>query len=159
MKDLGEAKVILGMQITTKQEPSSIVLLRVHIFRKGWRIQHEYEQGGFNSLKARLEAILDKKLHEIINIPYASAIGSIMYFMGCCTHDLTYAMRVSWLKPNHLNTLAFYKLWSIFLVRECISRGGLVLFNSSPSPLGIIVYRKIPSLYVWVHPCNVITCI
>lgn len=33
-------------------------------------------------------------MHKIESIPYASAVGSIMYTMVCCRPDLAYAMSV-----------------------------------------------------------------
>ena len=98
MKDLGEAKVCLGLEITRDREN-----------RKLWLTQESYmekivDRFGMSdskpvptpmeepkSLDARLEVITEND-NDAINIPYREAIGSLMYLMMGSRPDIAYAV-------------------------------------------------------------------
>ena len=99
MKDLGDAKKILGMEITRDREKGSLTVS-----------QKEYTMkflGNFNKEKAksvstplgahfRLSSATEKEIKEegeyMRNISYQSAVGSLMYSMFGTRPDLAYAI-------------------------------------------------------------------
>ncbi|GKE00686.1 retrotransposon protein, putative, ty1-copia subclass, partial [Tanacetum coccineum] len=78
MKELGEAKKILGMEIVRDR---SRKILRVS--QSGWALQ---------ALKDC--PVRDYDVERMSKVPYANAVGSLMYLMLCTRPDITYVVSV-----------------------------------------------------------------
>lgn len=101
MKDLGSVKQILGMKIVRDRKNERL-----------WLSQERYIEKvleRFNMSKAKLVAsslashfklssqqcpTSENEKQEMIKVPYASAIGSLMYAMVCTRPDLAHAVGV-----------------------------------------------------------------
>lgn len=101
MKDLGEARVILGMQINRKKEDGSVTLSQSAYLDK---VLCRYNMNQCKSVSTPIKTGLKLSIHQgpkteeemkgMAVIPYASSVGSLMYAMVCCRPDLTYVMSV-----------------------------------------------------------------
>ena len=101
MKDLGEASYILGMKIYRDRSKRMLglsqsmyidtVLKRFSMknFKKGYLpIGHEI------NLSKRDCPIIPQERERMSRVPYASALGSIMYAMICTRPDVAYSLGV-----------------------------------------------------------------
>ncbi|GJS97909.1 retrovirus-related pol polyprotein from transposon TNT 1-94 [Tanacetum coccineum] len=77
MKDLGAAKKILGMEIIRDRRKGRFVPLVAHF-----------------KLSSTLSPDTEEEMDYISRVPYASAVGSIMYAMVCTRHDIAQAVSV-----------------------------------------------------------------
>ncbi|URE44176.1 Retrotransposon protein [Musa troglodytarum] len=75
MKDIGPAKQILGMQISRDRKNKKI-----------WLSQKKYIEKSPSS---------DEEKEKMQKVPYASAVGSLMYAMVCTRSDIAYAVGVT----------------------------------------------------------------
>lgn len=99
MKDLGDAKKILGMNIVRDRKNSTISLNQVSYVKK---ILSKFKMENAKSVNVPLAGhfILSKsqcpqsesELKEMENVSYSNAIGSIMYLMVSTRPDLAYAL-------------------------------------------------------------------
>ena len=98
MKDLGNAKQILGMEITRDR-----TLRRIYLTQKGY-LEKELDRFGFEDVKPvmtslsqqfRLKACDEKSEEDrayMDKIPYANLVGSLIYAMVCTRSNLSYAV-------------------------------------------------------------------
>nr|GEY83420.1 retrovirus-related Pol polyprotein from transposon TNT 1-94 [Tanacetum cinerariifolium] len=101
MKDLGEAKKILGMEIVRDR---SRKILRVSQFGyvskilKNFRIENgksvQMPLGGHFKLSLKDCPIRDCDVERMSKVPYANAVGSLMYLMVCTRPDIAYAVSI-----------------------------------------------------------------
>ena len=99
MKDLGEAEYILGIKIYRDRSKKLIGLSQETYIDKVFdRFKMQGSKKGFLPMQHGMH--LSKKqcpntpaeLEKMNNVPYASAIGSIMYAMICTRPDVAYAL-------------------------------------------------------------------
>ena len=101
MKDLGQARQILGMKIT-RDRPKK--LLRLSQERYVERVLERFNMhkakpvstplGGHFKLSSKQSPTSEKEKEEMKTTPYASAVGSLMYAMVCTRSDIAYAVGV-----------------------------------------------------------------
>jgi hypothetical protein len=102
MKDLGEAAYILGIKIYRDRSRRLIALNQTTYLDKVLkRFRMEGSKKGFLPMlpgkilsKAQCPASVDDR-EKMSNIPYASAIGSIMYAMLCTRPDVAHALSLT----------------------------------------------------------------
>src|SRR5262249_19173563 len=101
MKDLGEATYILGIKIYRDRSRRLIGLSQsTYIDKMLKRFSMDLSKKGFIPMShgKNLSKSMCPTTHEMIErmskIPYASAIGSIMYAMLCTRPDVSYALSV-----------------------------------------------------------------
>jgi len=100
MKDLGDAKKILGMEITRDREQGVVYLSQRHYLKKVLR-----RFGMDDNTKPvstplaphfKLSAVLSPSNEEeekcMVHVPYASVVGSLMYAMVCTRPDISHAV-------------------------------------------------------------------
>jgi len=98
MKDLGEAKKILGMEITQDRFGETLAIPRELRSEGVGKIQYGRSKISHHSFGTSLQVILQavsiitKEEEKISRVPYASAVGSLMYAMVCTRLDLAYAV-------------------------------------------------------------------
>ena len=101
MKDLGAAKKILGMEIQRDRKAGKLSLSQ-----KGY-LEKVMERFGMQSskpvntplaahfkLSAALSPQTEEEVEHMSRVPYASAVGSIMYAMVCTRPDISHAVSV-----------------------------------------------------------------
>jgi len=94
MKDLGEAQYILGIKICRDRSRKLIGLSqRTYIDKVLKRFNMPMTQGV--TLSKSQCATTRKDIEIMKDIPYASAIGSIMYAMVCTRPDVAYALSMT----------------------------------------------------------------
>ena len=101
MKDLGEATYILGIKIYRNRSKRLIVLSQdIYIDKVLKRFNMQDSKKGFLPMshgvslcKSQCHSTPDEQ-EKMNAIPYASAIGSIMYAMLCTRPDVAYALSV-----------------------------------------------------------------
>ncbi|GJZ28491.1 retrotransposon protein, putative, ty1-copia subclass [Tanacetum coccineum] len=101
MEELGEAKKILGMEIVRDQ---SLKILRVSQFGYVSKILNNFRKdngksvqmplGGHFKLLLKDCPVRDCDVERMSKVPYANAVGSLMYLMVCTRPDITYAVSV-----------------------------------------------------------------
>ncbi|GKA89307.1 retrovirus-related pol polyprotein from transposon TNT 1-94 [Tanacetum coccineum] len=101
MKELKEAKKILGMEIIRDR---SHKILRVSQFRYVSNILNNFRIDNGKSLKMPLGGYFklslkdcpdrDCDVERMSKVPYANAVGSLMYLMVCTRPDIAYAVSV-----------------------------------------------------------------
>ena len=101
MKDLGDAKQILGMRITRDKEAGKLLLSQSDYIEKVLkRFNMENAKpvstplGSQFKLSNKDSPKNDSERASMRNTPYASAIGSIMYAMICTRPDIAHAVGV-----------------------------------------------------------------
>ncbi|KAK8914337.1 hypothetical protein KSP39_PZI023872 [Platanthera zijinensis] len=101
MKDLGPASVILGMQITRERSKKKLWLGQqryVEEVLKKFNMADCKPVGAPMPVGEKLSAEMCPKTHEDIEdmakVPYASAVGSLMYAMVCTRPDIAQAVGV-----------------------------------------------------------------
>lgn len=101
MKDLGPAKQILGMKITRDRKNGKLWLSQERYIEKvlerfnmskakpvGTPLANHFK------LSSKQSPASEKEKIEMKNVPYASAVGSLMYAMVCTRPDIAYAAGV-----------------------------------------------------------------
>ena len=101
MKDLGAAKQILGMRIirdkvngTLKLSQSECVKKVLSRFNMNETKPVSTPLGSHFKLSKEQSAKTEEEMDHMSKVPYASAIGSLMYAMMCTRPDITRAVRV-----------------------------------------------------------------
>ncbi|KAK8926133.1 hypothetical protein KSP39_PZI018401 [Platanthera zijinensis] len=101
MKDLGPASVILGMQITRERSKKKLWLGQQRYIEevlKKFNMADCKPVGAPMPVGEKLSAEMCPKTHEDIEdmakVPYASAVGSLMYAMVCTRPDIAQAVGV-----------------------------------------------------------------
>ena len=102
MKDLGEAAYILGIKIYRDKSKRMIGLSHnTYIDKVLNRFSMQNSKGGFLPMcqgislsKTQCPTMKDER-DRMSKIPYASAIGSIMYVMLCTRSDVSYALSMT----------------------------------------------------------------
>ncbi|KAL1564721.1 Integrase catalytic domain-containing protein [Salvia divinorum] len=102
MKDLGEAKRILGMDIIRRRKTGELWLMQTEYIKKLLlRFRMSDSKGVCTPLSQQFKLSTsqrpanDKDRKEMSDIPYANIIGSIMYTMVCTRPDLSHAVSVT----------------------------------------------------------------
>nr|GEX67956.1 hypothetical protein [Tanacetum cinerariifolium] len=102
MKDLGEAAYILGIKIYRDRSWRLIGLCQNAYIKKILkRYCMENSKRGSIPMQEKLKlsksqgASTPAKLKRMKNVPYASAVGSIMYVVRCTRHDVTFTQNVT----------------------------------------------------------------
>ncbi|KAL0387628.1 UNVERIFIED_CONTAM: Retrovirus-related Pol polyprotein from transposon TNT 1-94 [Sesamum radiatum] len=102
MKDLGEASYILGIKIFRDRSKRILGMTQnsyVEKLLKRFKIEHS--KRGFLLMRHGVKLAkkqspkTDKELKRMLDIPYASAVGSIQYAAQCTRPDITYALSVT----------------------------------------------------------------
>ncbi|WZZ37770.1 hypothetical protein YC2023_034029 [Brassica napus] len=101
MKDLGQARQILGMNIT-RNKPKKLLWLSQERYVE--RVLERFNMhkakpvstplGGHFKLSSKQSPTSEKEKEEMKTTPYASAVGSLMYAMVCPRSDIAYAVGV-----------------------------------------------------------------
>lgn len=130
MKDLGNAKKILGMEITRDR-----ALRRIYLKQKGY-LEKVLDRFGFKDVKPvmtplsqqfRLKACDGKSEEDTAymdKIPYANLVGSLMYAMVCTRPDLSYAVSmVSRYMANPCKEHWYALKWVLRYVKGTIDKG------------------------------------
>ena len=101
MKDLGAAKKILGMRIirdkangTLKLSQSKYVKKVLSRFNMNEAKPVSTPLGRHFKLSKEQSLKTEKEMDHLSKVPYASAIGSLMYVMVCTRPDIAHAVRV-----------------------------------------------------------------
>ncbi|KAJ0714724.1 putative RNA-directed DNA polymerase [Helianthus annuus] len=103
MKDLGPAKQILGMSIIRDKRDGSLTLSQEKYIGKvleRFKMNDERTKprntplGSHFKLTKDQSPKSDKERAEMLNVPYASAVGSLMYAMVCTRPDIAHAVGV-----------------------------------------------------------------
>ena len=101
MKDLGKAKQILGMRITRDLEGGKLYLSQAEYVEKvlnRFNMQDakpiSIPLGSHFKLSNKESPTSDEERAHMQRVPYASAIGSIMYAMVCTRPDIAHAVGV-----------------------------------------------------------------
>lgn len=99
MKELGQARRILGMEICRDRIKKSLTLTQKSYIEKVLQRFNMNQAkvvstpiGNHFKLSSTQCPQTEEEIREMDKIPYASAVGSIMYSMVCCRPDLAHAM-------------------------------------------------------------------
>ena len=102
MKDLGEARKILGMEITRDREGGKICLTHKQYLKKVLQCFDISKKSKHVStplaphikLSASLSPSSNEERECMSRVPYANVVGSLMYVMVCTRPDISHAIRV-----------------------------------------------------------------
>ena len=101
MKDLGAAKQILGMRITRDKKNHKLTLSQGEYIEKmlgRFRMKHEKPASTPLASHFKLSKEMCPNTKEDVDcmykVPYALAVGSLMYFMLCTRPDIAHAVGV-----------------------------------------------------------------
>ncbi|KAL0451323.1 UNVERIFIED_CONTAM: Copia protein [Sesamum latifolium] len=102
MKDMGEASYILGIKIYRDRSRRMLGLTQSSYIEKVLkRFKMEHSKRGLLPMRHRIKLSkkqspkTDEELKRMLNIPYASAVGSIQYAVQGTRPDVTYALSVT----------------------------------------------------------------
>ncbi|KAM1309376.1 hypothetical protein ACFX2H_006077 [Malus domestica] len=102
MKDLGDASYVLGIKLYRDRSRKLIGLSQsMYINKVLSRFQMEQSKKGFLPvghgihLSKSMEPKTPEEIRQMSYIPYASAIGSLMYAMICTRPDIAYAVSIT----------------------------------------------------------------
>ncbi|KAM2676504.1 hypothetical protein EV1_003163 [Malus domestica] len=102
MKDLGDASYVLGIKLYRDRSRRLIGLSQsMYIDKVLSRFEMEQSKKGFLpvrhgiQLSKAMEPKTPEEIRQISYIPYASAIGSLMYTMICTRPDIAYAVSIT----------------------------------------------------------------
>lgn len=91
MSDLGELKYILGIQVDQTKEG-----IKIHQEQYINELVNKFNMADCNGVNIPMDPGLTLVKHqsedEIIDVPYASLIGSLLYLSNCTRPDVTYAV-------------------------------------------------------------------
>ena len=101
MKDLGEAQFVLGIQIVRNRKNKTLALSQASYIDK-MLIRYKMQDSKKGLLPFRHGVHLSKEqspktpqeVEDMKHIPYASAVGSLMYAMLCTRPDICYAVGI-----------------------------------------------------------------
>nr|GEW46299.1 zinc finger, CCHC-type [Tanacetum cinerariifolium] len=100
MKEIGEAKKILGMEIIRDRSRKILMVSQSGYVSKilnNFRIDNgklvQMPLGGHFKLLLKDCPVRDCDVERISKVPYANAVGSLMYLMLCTRPDIAYAVR------------------------------------------------------------------
>ncbi|GJY31823.1 retrotransposon protein, putative, ty1-copia subclass [Tanacetum coccineum] len=101
MKELGEAKKILGMEIVRDRSRKILRVSQSEYVSKilnNFRIDNgksiKMPLGGHFKLSLKDYPVRDCDVERMSKVPYANAVGSLMYLMVCTRPDIAYAVSV-----------------------------------------------------------------
>ncbi|KAL4272870.1 hypothetical protein GQ457_13G029760 [Hibiscus cannabinus] len=102
MKDLGEAKKILGMEISRDRRRGKLCLTQKQYLKKVLQCFGMHENTKHVStplathlkLSSQLSPKTDEEREYMAKVPYANAVGSLMYAMVCTRPDISQAVGV-----------------------------------------------------------------
>ncbi|GKC26415.1 retrovirus-related pol polyprotein from transposon TNT 1-94 [Tanacetum coccineum] len=101
MKELGEAKKILSMEIVKDRSRKILRVSRSEYISKilnNFRIDNgksvKMPLGGHFKLSLKDCPLRDCDVERMSKVPYANAVGSLMYLMVCTRPDIAYAIRI-----------------------------------------------------------------
>ena len=101
MKDLGGAKKILGISITKNRNNSTMKLSQFPYIQKvisKFSMENAKEAnvplGGHYKLSADQSPVTNQEREDMMGVPYANAVGSVMYMMLCTRPDLAHSISV-----------------------------------------------------------------
>lgn len=91
MKDLGDAKLILGMEITRNRVVGTLKLAQTKYAEK---VLEKFKMAGCKTVATPMEVGLElvKNKDPVVNEPYREAVGSLMYLMVGTRPDLAFAV-------------------------------------------------------------------
>ncbi|KAL0293717.1 UNVERIFIED_CONTAM: Retrovirus-related Pol polyprotein from transposon TNT 1-94 [Sesamum calycinum] len=102
IKDLGEASYILAIKIFTDRYKRILGMTQNSYVEKVLkRFKMEHSKRGFLPMRHAVKLSkkqspkTDAELKRMLDIPYASALGSIQYVAQCTRPDITYALSVT----------------------------------------------------------------
>ena len=101
MKDLGEASYILGIRLIRDRKKKLLALSQALYIDK-MLVRYSMQNSKKGNLPSRHGVVLSKRQcpttpqeeEDMRRIPYASAVGSLMYAMLCTRPDICYAMGI-----------------------------------------------------------------
>ncbi|GKE60247.1 retrotransposon protein, putative, ty1-copia subclass [Tanacetum coccineum] len=131
MKELGEAKKILGMEIFEDQSRKILRVLQSGYISKilnNFRIDNgksvKMPLGGHFKLSLKDCPVRDCDVERMSKVPYANAVGSLMYLMMCTRPDIAYAVSLVYgtKRGNHVDVIGFVRSITsyAFLVHGCV---------------------------------------
>nr|GEV00619.1 hypothetical protein [Tanacetum cinerariifolium] len=133
MKDLEEATFILGIKIYKDRSKRLIGLCQnAYMDKILKRYKMDISKRGHIPMQERLDlnktqgASTLKKVKRIQNVPYASAVGSIMYAVRCTRPDVAFAQNIT--SRFQQNPAEMEAVW----IRKFISRLGIVPTINEP---------------------------
>ncbi|KAL2326857.1 hypothetical protein Fmac_020284 [Flemingia macrophylla] len=102
MKDLGEAKKILGMEISRDRQRNKLCLTQKQYLKKvvqcfGMNENTKHVSTPLAShlkLSSQLSPKIDEEREYMAKVPYANAVGSLMYAMVCTRPDISHAVGI-----------------------------------------------------------------
>ncbi|GJT41121.1 retrovirus-related pol polyprotein from transposon TNT 1-94 [Tanacetum coccineum] len=101
MKELGEAKMIIGMEIVRDRSRKILRVSHSGYVSKilnNFRIDNgksvKMPLGGHFKLSLKNFSVKDCDVERMSKVPYANAVGSLMYLMVCTRPDIAYAVSV-----------------------------------------------------------------
>ena len=109
MKDLGDAQYVLGIQIVRNRKNKTLAMSQASYIDK-MLSRYKMQNSKKGLLPYRYGIHLSKEqcpktpqeVEDMRNIPYASAVGSLMYAMLCTRPDICYSVgMVSRYQSNH----------------------------------------------------------
>ena len=100
MKDLGKAKKILGMEISRDRERGKLWLSQKQYLKRALQRFGMYDDTKHVSipltphskLSSRLSPTIDEEQEYMAKVPYANAVGSLMYAMVCIRPDISHVV-------------------------------------------------------------------
>ncbi|GKA93853.1 retrotransposon protein, putative, ty1-copia subclass [Tanacetum coccineum] len=116
MKELGEAKKILGMEIFEDRSRKILRVLQSGYISKilnNFRIDNgksvKMPLGGHFKLSLKDCPVRDCDVERMSKVPYANAVGSLMYLMMCTRPDIAYAVSLVYgtKRGNHVDVIGF----------------------------------------------------
>ncbi|KAL4037707.1 hypothetical protein IC575_001307 [Cucumis melo] len=101
MKDLGNAQYVLGIQIVRNRKNKTLAMSQTSYIDKilsRYKMQNSKKgllsyRYGIHFSKEQCPKI-PQEVEDMNNIPYASALGSLMYAMLCTRPDICYSVRI-----------------------------------------------------------------
>ena len=150
MKDLGEAKQILGMNISRDRKNRTLTLSQADYVEKVLqRFPMENSKAVSTPLPGHLKLskeMCPKKQEEedkMSKVPYASIVGSLMYAMVCTRPDIAHAMGVvsrymSHLGIEHWNVVKWILKYLRGKTSKCLHFGGSTTNLQGCVDLGLV---------------------
>ncbi|TYK11033.1 gag/pol protein [Cucumis melo var. makuwa] len=101
MKDLGNAQYVLGIQIVRNRKNKTLVMSQTsYIDKMLSRYKMQNSKKGLLSYRYGIHLSKEQcpetpqEVEHMTNIPYASAVGSLMYAMLCIRSDICYSIGI-----------------------------------------------------------------
>ncbi|GJT47451.1 retrotransposon protein, putative, ty1-copia subclass [Tanacetum coccineum] len=152
MKDLGEAAFILGIKIYRDRSKQLIGLgQNAYMDKILKRYKMDNSKRGTIPMQERLDlnksqgAQMPKEVNRMKNVPYTSAVGSIMYVVRCTRPDVAFAQNItSWFQQNSGESH-----WTADTFRFEWKRTALLIANKPGVQMGARHYHR--SNFLKVH--------